>query len=115
MARRYCFGAFVLSSWLADRLISRFLAGRWNKPEWLKPVVLVSAIGLLPLAVTEAVMELHLPFREEFLDDQLWAYSPVLALLGEVVTLSSIVIPIHFLLWLIIDRNSDLLALAEIA
>ena len=96
----------VFGLWLADRLVGRFLAGRWNKPEWLKPVVLVSALGLLPLAVTEAVMELHLPFRPEFLDDQLWAYSPVLALLGEVVTLSSIVIPIHFLLWLIIDRKS---------
>ena len=92
--------------WLADELVSKFLAGRLTTPEWLKPVVLVSAIGLLPLAVTETLMELYLPFQPEFLDDQLWAYSPVLALLGEYVTLASIVIPIHLLLWLIIDRNA---------
>ena len=35
----------------------------------------------------------------------MWAYSPVLAFLGEFVTLASIVIPIHLLLWLIIDKG----------
>ena len=99
---------FVLASglWLADRLVSRHLAGRLNSPEWLKPVVLVSAIGLLPLALTEGLLELQLPFRPEFLDDELWALSPALAILGEWVTLASIVLPIHLLLWLIIDRNT---------
>lgn len=92
--------------WLADWLVAKLLPGRWNNPEWLKPVVLVSAIGLLPLALTETLLELNLPFRPEFVDDQLWAYSPVLAVLGEWVTLASIVIPIHLLLWLIIDRNA---------
>ncbi len=93
--------------WLADSLVSRLLAGRLSSPEWLKPVVIVSAIGLLPLAILEALLELQLPFRPEFLDDDLWAYSPVLAFLGEFVTLASIVIPMHFLLWLVIDRNSS--------
>ena len=91
--------------WLADVLIGKFLAGRLTTPEWLKPAVLVPAIGLLPLAITEGVMELHLPFRPEFLDDELWAFSPVLALLGEYVTLASVVIPIHLVLWLIIDKG----------
>ncbi|MDJ0749473.1 MAG: LytTR family DNA-binding domain-containing protein [Woeseiaceae bacterium] len=68
-------------------------------------MVLVSALGLVPFAVTEALLELSLPFRPEFLDDELWAYSPALAFLGEFVTLASIVMPIHLLLWLIIDRR----------
>ncbi len=96
----------VLGLWLADEVISRWLAGRLLKPEWLKSVVLVSAIGLIPLALTEAILEQYLPFQPEFLDDDLWALSPALALLAEFATLASIVIPIHFLLWLIIDRSA---------
>ena len=91
--------------WLADEIVARFLTGRLTAPEWLKPVVLVPAIGLLPLAVTESLLELHLPFRPEFLDDELWAYSPVLAYLGEFATLASVIIPLHLLLWLIIDKG----------
>lgn len=98
--------------WLADALIARSLAGRWNNPAWLKPVLLVSTLGLLPFALTEALLEQYLPFRPEFLDEGLWAFSPVLALLGELVTAASIVIPIHLLLWLIIDRNVPPLAAA---
>ena len=90
---------------LADGAITKYLAERWTTPEWLKPAVLVPALGIVPLAVTEALLELQLPFRPEFLDDQLWAYSPVVAILGEYVTLASIFVPIHLLLWLIIDRN----------
>lgn len=98
----------VLASglWLADWLVSKYLSDRFARPEWFKPVVLVSAIGLLPLAVTESLMELYLPFRPEFVDVELWAFSPVLALIGEFLTLATVVVPIHFLLWLIIDRNS---------
>ena len=92
--------------WAADWYFCRFYADRLNRPEWLKPVVLVTALGLLPLAMTEAVLELYLPFRPEFVDDQLWAYSPVLAFLGEFVTIASIVIPLHLLLWLIMDRHT---------
>ncbi len=101
--------------WLADRLVARTLAGRWNSPAWLKPVALVTAIGLMPLAITEALLELQLPFQPEFLDEELWAYSPVLAFLGEYVTLASIVIPLHLLLWIVVDRNvPDATAVAEV-
>lgn len=96
----------ALGLWLADELVSRFLTDRLTTPEWLKPAVLVPAIGLLPLAITEGVMELHLPFRPEFLDEELWAFSPVLALLGEYVTLATVVVPIHLVLWLIIDKGA---------
>lgn len=92
--------------WLAHWLVSTYLAGRLTKPELLKPVVLVSALGLVPLAITELLLENHLPFRPEFLDDDLWAYSPLLAFLGEFVTLASIVIPLHLLLWLTIDKSA---------
>ena len=90
---------------LADRFVARAFAGRLTRPEWLKPVVLVSALGLLPLAAAEAILELYLPIRTEFLDEELWAISPAVAFLGEFLTVASVVIPIHLLLWLIIDRN----------
>ncbi len=98
---------FVLAFglWLADAGVARFLAARLVTPEWLKPVVLVPAIGILPLALTEALLEMHLPFRPEFLDDELWAFSPILAYLGEYLTVASVVLPIHLLLWLILERG----------
>ena len=92
--------------WLADFLVSRLLADRWANPAWLKPVILVSAIGLLPFALAESLIEPHLPMRPEFVDDELWAISPLLALLAEYATIVSIVVPVHLLLWLVIDRKA---------
>ena len=69
--------------WLADGLVSRAFDGRLEVPVWLKPVVVVTAIGILPLAIAEAILEQYLPFNPEFLDDQLWAFSPALALQAE--------------------------------
>ncbi len=94
--------------WSADILVSRILANRWANPAWLKPVIVVSAIGLLPFALVEILIEPHLPMRPEFVDDELWAFSPLLAFLGEYVTIVSIVVPIHLLLWLVIDRKAHI-------
>lgn len=97
--------------WSADILVSRLFANRWANrwanPAWLRPVLLVSAIGLLPLAITELVVEPHLPIRPEYSDDDLWAYSPLLAFLSEYATILSILFPVHLLLWLIIDRKAQ--------
>ena len=90
---------------LADLAVCRYLIDRLEYPAWLKPVMVVTALGLVPLALTEAALEQYLPFQPEFLDDELWAISPVLALLGEYATLATLVIPIHFLLWLVIDKG----------
>lgn len=95
---------------LADRLIATLGETTLDKPIWLKPVLLVSLLGLIPLTCAEVFLEQHLPFRQEFLDDELWSVSPVLALLGEYATLATIVLPIHVLLWLIIDARSTPLA-----
>lgn len=92
--------------WSADAVVSRVFANRWAKPEWLRPVILVSVIGLLPLALVEILIEPLLPMQPEFVDDELWAYSPILAFLSEYATLLTIVVPIHLLLWLIIDRKA---------
>ena len=92
--------------WSADILVSRVLADRLTKPEWLRPVVVVSMIGLLPLALIETLVEPHLPMRPEFVDDDLRTLSPLLAFLSEYVTHVTIVTPIHLLLWLIIDRKA---------
>ena len=92
----------------ADILVARRFEGRLTQPEWLKPVVLVSVFGLLPLALAEILIEPHLPMRPEFVDDDLWAVSPLLAFLSEYATLLSIVVPIHLLLWVVIDRSAVL-------
>lgn len=89
--------------WAADLVVAKALAERLVNPRWLKPVVLVSALGLLPFAAAEVIVEPLLPIRPEYTDDELRAYSIVLVFLGEYVTILSILIPVHLLLWLLIE------------
>ncbi|MEM7612982.1 MAG: LytTR family DNA-binding domain-containing protein [Pseudomonadota bacterium] len=93
--------------WLADSWVSTVFAQRFLRHAWFKPVILVTAIGSLPLAVTEILMEPHLPMRPEFVDDDLWSLSPLLALFSEYATLLTILVPVHLLLWLVIDNVSS--------
>ena len=95
----------AIGLWSADVLVSKLDPSRWNKPAWLRPVVLVTAIGVLPVALAEILIEPHLPMRPEYVDDELWALSPALAFLSEYATILTIVVPVHLLLWLIIERN----------
>ncbi len=95
------------SLFAADFIVERLLKDRWNRPIWLKPVVAVTAIAMVPFALAEILIEPHLPMRPEFVDDHLWAVSPFLAYLSEYVTVITIVTPVHLLLWLILDRGSS--------
>ncbi len=89
-----------LGLWIADEIVSsRF--SHLGVPAWFRSVVLVTLIGLAPLALVELTLEQYLPFREEFLDTTLWNYSPILAYLNEYTTLASIVLPLHLLVWMI--------------
>lgn len=73
----------------------------------VRPVVLVSALGLLPFSLAEILIERRLPIRPEYSDDALWEISPFLAWFSEYVTILTILLPVHFLLWLIIDRRGS--------
>lgn len=95
----------VVGLWTADILVGKLLANRWNTQAWLKPVVVVSALGLLPFALAEILVEPYLPMRPEYVDDDLWAVSPLLAYLSEYATVVTIVIPVHLLLWLVLERG----------
>lgn len=101
------FIAFVVLLWTADILVSRWLSTRLTAPAWLKPVVIVSAVALLPFAMVELFVESRVPLRSEYDDEELWSVSPLLAYVAEYATLASIVVPLHLILWLIIDRKSD--------
>lgn len=101
------FVAFVVLLWASDILVNRWLSARMNVPPWLKPVVIVSAVALLPFALVELFVESRVPLRSEYDDAELWSVSPILAYLAEYATLASIVMPLHLVLWLIIDRNGD--------
>lgn len=96
----------ALGLWGANHWLSQIADLRLAQPSWLKPVVLVSAIGLLPFSLAEILIERQLPIRPEYSDDALWEVSPFLAWFSEYVTIVTILLPVHFLLWLIVDRRS---------
>ncbi len=106
------FVAFVVLLWASDILVNRWLTTRMNVPAWLKPVVIVSAVALLPFAMVELFVESRVPLRSEYDDEELWSVSPLLAYLAEYATLASIVVPLHLVLWLIIDRKGDVVQTA---
>ncbi|MEO1081254.1 MAG: LytTR family DNA-binding domain-containing protein [Pseudomonadota bacterium] len=100
-------------------LVSGMAADRFTRPAWLRPLILVTVPGILPLVTVEVFMEPHLPLRPEFADDELRARSPALAFLAEYVTVATIVLPIHLLLWLLLpgrtpDGSIEAPATAEI-
>ncbi|MEM8547804.1 MAG: LytTR family DNA-binding domain-containing protein [Pseudomonadota bacterium] len=101
--------------WGFDIILSRIASDRLAHPSWLQPVVMVSALGLIPFSIAEIFMEPHLPMRPEYMDDELWSYSPVLAWLSEYLTIVSILLPIHLVIWLLIERRTTQhpVALAE--
>ncbi|MEM7281533.1 MAG: LytTR family DNA-binding domain-containing protein [Pseudomonadota bacterium] len=96
--------AVVVFLWSADALVERFTPKRYQTPLWLKPVVFVSVVALIPFALVELLMETWVPVRAPFDDEEWMSVSPILAYLGEFGTLVSVVIPVHLGLWLIIDR-----------
>ena len=102
----WCVRICALASglWIADALVARLAVERWSRPAWLRPVLVVSALGLLPFSFVEILVEPYLPMRPEYVDDELWAMSPFLAWLSEYATVLSIFVPIHLLLWLILQR-----------
>ncbi len=97
----------VSGLWLADMLVARMPAQQLAKPAWLRPVVIVSAIGLLPFALAEVLIEPYLPIRPEYVDDDLREVSALLVYLGEYITILSIILPVHLVLWLILERNAS--------
>ena len=109
------FGVLAVGLWMGDALISRVAPSRWTHPPWLRPVVLVTALALVPYSVAEILIEPHLPLRPEFVDDDLWNVSPMLAWLSEYATALSIFVPAHLLLWLIVDHRMEQRSASDLA
>ena len=103
----WCVRLSLLSAglWLADWWVSTRLSDRWQRPAWLGPVLIVSIVGLIPLSLAEILVEPHLPIRPEYQDGALWAISPVLAWLAEYATILSILLPVHLLIWLVVEHR----------
>ncbi len=97
------FVALFGAQWLVDSALKDKLAS----PAWLKPVVLVSALAALPFAMVELYLESRLPVIPAHDDGELMARSPLLAYISEYVTVTSIIIPLHFLVWLLVERHRE--------
>ncbi|MEM9172423.1 MAG: LytTR family DNA-binding domain-containing protein [Pseudomonadota bacterium] len=100
----------LLGLYVADYVLIKRASVLPNSPTWLKQVVLVSLVGLLPFSLLEVMIEPHLPIRPEFQDDALRAISPVLAWLAEYATIVSLLLPVHFVLWLLVDDHNTPMA-----
>ena len=100
-----------LSLILADRLVMRWMVGRLDAPSWLKPVVIAGMLAIIPIAAIEMALELLIPVLPELDDAELRDSSWLLAYVSEYFTFLSILLPLNFLAWLLIDqRQSENLA-----
>ena len=97
--------ALVVSLFAAQWAVNRWLYGRLAAPTWLKSVLIVTALALLPFAAAELWLERRLPIVIDQDDQLLWMKSPLLAFAAEYATLATIVLPLHFLVWWLIERR----------
>ena len=95
-------GCFAAAEWLSER----FFRDRWETPAWLKSVVITTLIATVGCTAMELVLESLLPQRAEYDDAALYAVSPLLAVVVEYVTILTVLLPINFVLWLLIDHRA---------
>ena len=98
--------AIVVSFGAAEWLIRRLLSERCETPAWLKPVVMTTLAATVGLTAVELVLESQVPQRAEYDDAELFEISPLLAGGVEYVTILTVLLPINFVLWLLIDHRS---------
>ena len=90
---------------LAERLVATYLDGLLESPVWLKPAVVSMLIAAVPMTIVEIGLESAIPQKPEYDDSSLRDWSPFLASVGEYATIVSLLVPINFVLWLVIDHR----------
>ncbi|MEM7082996.1 MAG: LytTR family DNA-binding domain-containing protein [Pseudomonadota bacterium] len=98
---------FSVSLFSAQWLIDTKWPNALRSPSWLKPVVIVSALAIVPFTLVELFLESQLPMVPAYDDDDLMAISPMLAFAAEYGTNATIVMPLHFLVWLLVTRHAQ--------
>lgn len=94
-----------LSLILADRLVKQVFPDRFDTPPWLKPVVISGMVAIIPIAAIEMALEIVIPVLPELDDAAVRDTSWLLAYLSEYGTFASILLPLNFLAWLLIDQR----------
>lgn len=95
-------GSLLFVEWLCARLFRE----RLGSPAWLKPVLITMAIAIVPMTIGEMLLESWFPQQAEFDDTELLSQSLPAAYAGEYLTLASVLLPINFLLWVLIDNRN---------
>lgn len=99
--------AVLVSFAAAEGLAARYLNGRFESPDWLKPVVICTLIATIGMTVVEVALERAVPQRAEYDDELLLKTHPLLAVVVEYLTIVSVLMPINLVLWLLIDKRRD--------
>ena len=96
------FASLIVADWLVERV----LAERWSSPPWLKPAIVTMLVAAIPMTLAEYGLESLYPQGAAYDDSGLREFSPLLAGLGEYLTIVSIILPLNLLLWFVIDYRS---------
>ncbi len=89
----------LFSKWLLFHAIKNHL----EQPAWLKPLLLLTVVAAVPMTVVELYLEFHFPMTKNHDDSVLWAQTPVMAALGEYLTIMSYLFTINLIIWLMIQ------------
>lgn len=93
--------SLVVAHWACASLFVE----RWNAAAWFKPAVLTMLIAAVPMTCIEVFLETVIPPAAAYDDSTLRATSPLLAFLGEYLTIVSVILPINLFLWIVLDRQ----------
>lgn len=96
-------GALALSLIFAEWLQTKPPLDSVTAPVWLRPAILAMIVAAIPMTAVEFMLESLVPQTDEFDDSSLRQQSALLALIGEYLTILSVVLPLNVLLWVLID------------
>lgn len=90
---------------LAERWITAETEDEPGSRHWFWPIVGVTLAASALFALVEIFIEPLFPIRPEFADDEWWAVSPLLAYVSEFLTVASLLLPVHLIIWLLLNRS----------
>ena len=89
----------------ADRLIAALRYPASMSYPWLGPVVLGTLIAALPFSAVDMWLEQQFPVRAEYVDEYRGSVEAIIAFLGEYATTVSLLLPAHFLVWIVLHTR----------
>lgn len=96
----------LVSSMLFTKWLIFHHGRNWRMASWIKTLILFPCLSTVPMTGIEVLLEQYIPVVIDHDDADLREISPLLAFLGEYLTILSFVFSINLIIWLVLNRST---------